>query len=311
MDTFVQIKSIIKWLNKNNYTYTFKGNQDDQIKGYSTLFNYQAEKVTFISKLYNFSDYEEKFEKKPIKLIITDPSESIYDCFTNVIRIEKPTKVFFNILEEFFDEKDKESIITSDVDTYNQHSYVSHKAILGKNVKIGVGCVIEDNVCIGDNTEIHHNVVIRSKTKIGKNCIIHSGVIIGESGFNPLTLEDNSRKMIKHYGGVTLGDDVHIGVNCIIHCGTIEDTMIKNGAKINTMVHIAHNCIIGQNTVITAPTHICGSVIIGDNCHIAATTIRNQRKVGDNAVLGLGSVVIKDVEAGTTVVGNPARPLKK
>ncbi len=75
------------------------------------------------------------------------------------------------------------------------------------------------------------------------------------------------------------------------------------------MVHVAHNVIIGENTIVTAPTHICGSVVIGRNCHVAASIIRNQVSIGDNAVLGLGSVVVKNVEAGKIVVGNPAKPI--
>src|SRR5699024_10207907 len=245
------------------------------------------------------------------QLIIADPSEDIFDCFANVIQINNPKSIFFSLLNEFFDENSKRDSITEDTNLINKRSFISEKAVIGKNVKIGVGCVIEENVVIGDNTEIHHNVVIRGKTKIGENCTIFSGTVIGERGFNPLTLEDKSREMLKHYGGVTIEDEVHIGDNCCIIRGAIDDTIIKKGAKLNTMVHVAHNCIIGENTVITMPTHICGSVSIGDNCHIAAIVIRNQCNVGDGAVLGLGAVVVKDVPARATVIGNPAKPIKK
>ena len=113
--------------------------------------------------------------------------------------------------------------------------------------------------------------------------------------------------MLEHYGGVVIEDDVHIGDNCCIIQGMIDDTIIKKGTKINTMVHIAHNCVIGENTKITLPCHICGSVVIGEGCHIAATAIRNQVKVGSHSVLGIGSVVVSDVPDGVTVVGVPAK----
>lgn len=313
MSNTVKIESILDFLDTNNYKYLFQGNENDNIEGFSTLFNYRKDSLTFVSKLYKFSDYLDLFSKRKIKLIITDPSEDIFDCFENVIQIEKPTNAFFSILEIFFSDNSTQinNPITKVEADYKNNSYISDKAIIGKNVKIGIGCVIEADVSIGDNTEIHHNVVIRRKTKIGKNCTIFSGAIIGERGFNPLTLEDKNRKMLNHYGGVTIEDNVHIGVNCSVNQGSIDDTIIKEGAKLNTMVHVAHNCIVGKNTVITMPTQICGSVIIGDNCHIGSTTIRNQCKVGDNAILGLGSVVVKDVDAGLTVVGNPAKPLRK
>ena len=141
--------------------------------------------------------------------------------------------------------------------------------------------------------------------------MIHSGVIIGEYGFGYVLDENGNKVMLRHYGGVTIEDNVHIGDNCIIIRGAIDDTVIHHGVKINTLVHIAHNDSIGAGTLITSPCHVCGSVNIGKNCHIAGVTIRNQRNVGDRAVVGLGAVVVKDVDAGTTVVGNPAHVMEK
>lgn len=313
MNSEIRINEILNYLSANNFEYTFKGNKNNIIKGFSTLFNYKFETMSFISTLYSFKDYNHLFDSKKIRLMITDPSEEIFDCFENVIQIKKPTNAFFSILDYFYSNEtsDKQLPLSNDITYYRNNSFISDKAKIGKNVKIGFGCVIEAEVIIEDNTEIHHNVVIKNGTKIGKNCSIYSGTVIGERGFNPSTLSDGRRNLIKHFGGVTIEDDVHIGVNCSIHKGAIDDTVIKKGVKLNTMVHVAHNSTIGENTIITMPTQICGSVSIGKNCHVAATTIRNQCSVGDNAVLGLGSVVVKDVEAGVTVVGNPAKPLIK
>lgn len=309
----VNIKEIIEFLEVNNYEFNFIGNEDDDIFGYSTLFNYREDSMTFVSSLNNFSDYRELFHDKNIQLIISDPTEDIYDCFVNVIQINNPKSLFFLILENFFEEKRSEDfeLIDEESHSYKGLSYISDKAVIGENVRVGIGCVIEENVYIGDNTEIHHNVVIRGGTKIGSNCTIFSGAIIGESGFNPLKAKNHKRNLVKHYGGITIGNDVHIGDNCTISRGAIDDTVIKNGVKINKQVVVAHNVFIGENTIFTAPTFVAGSVSIGRNCHVAASVIRNQCKIGDNAVLGLGAVVIKDVPAGSTVVGNPAKLLKK
>lgn len=312
MNSQVLIEDILQHLDEENIKYTFIGNEKDVINGFSTLFNYKEETITFISTLYKFKNYVNDFKDKKIKLIITDPSEEKYYNFENVIQITKPTNAFFSILERFFDNtKSQQPIITSNENTFTEKSYISPHAELGENVKIGIGCIIEPNVEIGKGSVIHHNVIIRNGTVIGNECVIESGTIIGESGFNPSTLSDGSKKLIKHFGGVEIYDNVHIGSNCNIHRGSIDNTIIKDRVKINTMVHIAHNTIINEDTVITMPTHICGSVVVGKNCHIAATTIRNQCTIGDNAVLGLGSVVVKDVPENTTVVGNPAKPLKK
>src|SRR5690625_186205 len=297
----ISIKEIISFLENGNCNFSFKGEISDVIKGFSTLFNYKKGTITFVSSLNKFSDSSDLFNGKKIQLIITDPSEPVHDCFINTIQIEKPKHTFFSILDHFFVEESEECTISAKREIYEIKSYVSKNARIGKNVKIGIGCVVEGNVSIGDNTVIHHNVIIKSNTKIGKNCTILSGAIIGETGFNPLKKEDKSRNIIKHYGGVRIANNVHIGDNCSISRGSIDDTIISNGVKLNKQVIIAHNVFIGENTVFTAPTFVCGSVIIGDNCHIAATTIRNQCKVGNNATLGLGAVVVKDVLAGTTV----------
>lgn len=313
MDKEVKIKDILSFLKRENIAHVFEGDENQTVTGFSSLFNYKEASMTFISTLYSFIDYKEQFKNKKIRLIIMDPSEDNYDNFENIIIISKPTNAFFTILEEFFsrEELSKKSPVSKNENEYKQFSYVSDNAKIGSNVSIGRGCVIEAGVAIGDNTAIHHNVVIRSGTKIGQDCIIRSGTVIGEDGFSPSTLKDGSKELLKHFGGVLINKNVFIGENCIIHRGSIDDTVIHDGVKLNSLVHIAHNCTIGKYTVITMPTHISGSVEIGENCHIAATTIRNQCTVGDNVVLGLGSVVIKDVADNLTMVGNPARELER
>lgn len=304
------ISDILHYLEEEQYDYHFHGNKEEQVGGYSTLFNYKTNTMTFVSTLNKFKDYRQLFSEQQIQLILCGYEENDIQCANNIIKTEYPKKTFFDILNKFYgDPSVSSNLIEASND--NEHSFISNKAQIGKNVKIGYGCVIENGVIIGNNTVIHHNVIIRQGTNIGANCTILSGTVIGETGFNPLKQMDGSRDIIKHYGGVTIKDNVHLGDNCSISKGSIEDTVISKGVKLNKQVIIAHNVLVGEHTVFTAPTFVCGSVIIGDNCHIAATTIRNQCSIGDSAVLGLGSVVVKDVPAGETVVGNPAKPLIK
>lgn len=313
MSSEVKLEEIINFLEEQRYEYSFVGDTKDVIKGFSTLFNYKDYSLTFVSSLNKFEDYENEFKNRNIKLIITSPKENIFPCFRNVIQIENPKSVFFLILENFFGKgiNQQEITVTNDEEVYNKRSFVSKQACVGENVEIGIGCIIEEDVIIGSNTVIHHNVVIKRGTKIGENCTILSGVVIGETGFNPLKEPDGSRNIINHFGGVTIGNDVHIGDNCSISKGSIDDTIISQGVKLNKQVIVAHNVFVGEHTVFTAPTFVGGSVIIGKQCHIAASVIRNQCTIQDQAILGLGSVVVKDVAKGTTVVGNPARLLEK
>ena len=308
----IKINSIISCLKEIDEFISFAGNDEDTVVGFSSLFHYKKDTVTFISPERKYTE-EYNPNKKDIRLMVTCEGEPQNDRFINHIWVKDSRRAFFGILDKFFsDNKDDESMLmTTNPDEYNKLSYVSSKAVIGKNVKIGSGCVIEGGVIIGDDCEIHHNVVIRRNTKIGNRCTIFSGTIIGERGFNNTTDDKGIHHMLEHYGGVVIEDDVHIGDNCCIIQGMIDDTVIRKGTKINTMVHIAHNCIIGENTKITLPCHICGSVVVGEGCHIAASAIRNQVKVGAHAVLGLGSVVVKDVPEGVTVIGVPAKELHK
>ena len=309
----MRVKDIVNKLDEQGLEYVLEKFEDCEIKGFSSLFQYKDGTITFIVPEKNFEELTGAFTDRQIAFIVISKEAKIYNCYKNVIRAESPRKLFFEILDMCFDTGSDETItgISSDPEIYKRYSYIAPGAVIGKNVKIGIGCVIEGNVVIGDETEIHHNVVIRNKTTIGKRCMIHSGVIIGEYGFGSIANDEGGRTMLKHYGGVTIEDDVHIGDNSVIIRGALDNTVVKHGVKMNTMVHIAHNDVIGENTIITSPIHVCGSVTIGHNCHIAGTTIRNQRNVGDYAKVGLGAVVVKDVEERTVVVGNPAKAMEK
>ncbi len=152
-----------------------------------------------------------------------------------------------------------------------------------------------------------------------KNSIIHKGknvhigeyCSIGNDGFQ--YLEDNG-VLIKfpHYGDVIIEDDVEIGNNVCIDRGALSHTIIRKGVKIDNLVHIAHNCDIGENTMVVANAMIAGSVKIGKNCWISpSSSIKNQIKIGDNSLIGMGAVVLKDVEPHSVMVGNPAKLLRK
>lgn len=309
----MKTSDILKFLDESGTSYKVEKTDASEINGFSSLFQYKDQSMTFIVPERKFSDYKEAFSERGIALIILGEKETVYSCFKNAIRVNNPRRVFFSIVEHFFDNGNSEEItgISSNPEIYKRGSYISPKAKIGNNVRIGIGCVVEGNVVIDDDTEIHHNVVIRNKTRIGKRCMIHSGVVLGEYGFGYFRNEKNEKIMLKHYGGVVIEDDVHIGDNCIVSRGAIDDTVIHKGVKISAFVHIAHNNNIGEHTLITGSAHLCGSVNVGQYCHIGAgSIIRNQCTVGDYATVGLGAVVVKDVVSHAVVVGNPAKVLR-
>lgn len=289
------------------------GSRDAAVGGFSSLFRYRPGTMTFIVPERSFSDYAGDFGTGDIAVLILSPTEEKPAAARCAIYVDDPRKAFFTLVEAFFDSQASEEVtgISGDPEVYRKRSFISPSAVIGENVRIGVGCVIEGNVTIGDRTVIHHNVVIRNATKIGTDCTIYSGARIGERGYNYTIGENGEKHMLKHYGGVSIGNWVHIGENVCISRGAIDDTTICDGVKIDALVHVAHNCIIGKNSMILVPTSVSGSVEIGENCHIAADIIRNQAKIGDRAMLGLGSVVVKDIPENVIAYGNPARPVRK
>lgn len=152
----------------------------------------------------------------------------------------------------------------------------------------------------------------KPKIIIGKNCYIKPNVIIGREGFNYQKNEKGINKRVTHIGGVRIEDNVDIGSGTAIDRGILNDTCIGSNVKIDNLVHISHNCVIGEGTIIAAGAILGGGVNVGKNCFIGINASIKQRiKIGDNAFIGMGAVVVKDVPSGITVVGNPAKPLKK
>ena len=116
--------------------------------------------------------------------------------------------------------------------------------------------------------------------------------------------------MIEHFGGITIGDDVFIGPHVNIDRGTIDDTVICDGVKIGPTTHIGHNSVIGEDTAIVSSI-VYGSVTTGKGAYITASTVSTQMHIGDDTVIGMGSVVTKPVEDGVIAYGIPARTVRK
>ena len=145
------------------------------------------------------------------------------------------------------------------------------------------------------------------------NVTIEHGAVIGSDGYGYSRAKDGTIEHFPHIGGVHIGDNVYIGANTCIDRGSLGDTVIGKGSKIDNLVHIAHNVIIGENVMVIANSMIAGSVNVGlNNSWIApSASILNQKSIGEGSTVGIGAVVLKDVEAKTVVTGVPARPLKQ
>ena len=170
------------------------------------------------------------------------------------------------------------------------------------------------SVELGQNIDIGAHVVI-DHTIIGDNVTIQPGAVIGSDGFgfdHANRGEQGELIRFPHYGNVIIENDVEIGANAVIDRGTLGSTIIRKGVKIDNLVHVAHNADIGEHTALVAHSMIAGSVTIGAGSWIAPhAAIRQQQTLGKGVLVGLGAVVVTDVEDGQTVVGVPAKGYAK
>ncbi|MCX5697859.1 MAG: UDP-3-O-(3-hydroxymyristoyl)glucosamine N-acyltransferase [Candidatus Omnitrophica bacterium] len=186
-------------------------------------------------------------------------------------------------------------------------------AVVGDNVSIGdrsiiySGCFIGAFSRIGSDTLIYPNVTIRERITIGNRVIVHSGTAIGSDGFGFVNVEGSHHK-IPQVGTVEIGDDVEIGANAAIDRARFDKTVIGAGTKIDNLVHIAHNVIIGENSIIVAQVGISGSTIIGNGVTLAGQAgLVGHITIGDGAIVAAQGGVTKSVAPHTMVSGYPAR----
>lgn len=182
---------------------------------------------------------------------------------------------------------------------------------IGDNTIIRAGSVIMPNSSVGDNCIIFPNVTIRENCKIGNNVIIHSNTEIGSDGFGFYQRSEINIK-IPQIGGVIIEDNVELGGCCTIDRARFYNTIIKKGSKLDNMVHIAHNVVIGENALIAAQSGIAGSSTIGKNIIMGGQSgIKDNMLIGDHVTIFGRSVATSNTGDKEVIAGFPSRPMKK
>jgi len=205
------------------------------------------------------------------------------------------------------------AFVNEDADVHQDASIgplavISAGAIIAKGARIGGQVYIGNNVRIGENTRIHPQVVIRDECRIGKNSVVHCGAVIGSDGFGFISNAEGHFK-IPQVGIVEIGDNVEIGANVAIDRATMGKTIIGDGTKIDNLVQIAHNVVIGNNCIIVAQVGISGSTVLEDNVSLAGQVgTVGHVTVGKGATVAARGVVTRDVEPGSLVSGFPLKP---
>jgi UDP-3-O-[3-hydroxymyristoyl] glucosamine N-acyltransferase len=183
---------------------------------------------------------------------------------------------------------------------------------VSREVKIGAGSVLHPGVFLGEGCQVgedcilHPNVVVRDGCRLGHRVLLHAGVVVGSDGFG-FAGEGSNRIKIPQVGIVEIEDDVEIGANTTIDRATLGSTVIGRGTKIDNLVQIAHNVMIGENCIIAAQVGIAGSTSIGKDVTLAGQVgVVNHVRIGDGARIGPQSGIPKSVPAGAFLSGGLA-----
>lgn len=270
---------------------------DFEVTAARSLASAEAGTIVFLSKADPSSSAA--LNKLSTVLCITT-SEIASDLKCAVVSCKNPRLAFCKVLNEFFPEPEPAHATGSAI--------VSDTAVIGKDVVLGAGVCIGDDVEIGSGTIIGANVVIEARTVVGSGCLIKPNTTIGARGFGFVRDDDNLPISFPHIGTVRIGDGVEIGSNCTVVRAALDETLVGDHVKTDDHVHIAHNCSVGARTLIAAGVVVSGSVTIGTDVWIGPNaTIIDYISVGDGAHISLGSVVMRAVDAGVKVLGNPAK----
>jgi UDP-3-O-[3-hydroxymyristoyl] glucosamine N-acyltransferase len=252
--------------------------------------------------------------------IVNKSFEPEAEVTTTLIKVDDAYKSFSKLLEYYNQVKLMKSgieqpSVLSDGATYGDNLYLGSFCYIGKNVKIGnnvkiyPNTFVGDNVTIGDNTILFAGVRIYSETFIGADCTIHSGAIVGSDGFGYVPNEEGVYNKVPQIGNVIIEDRVDIGSCTTIDRATLGSTIIKKGVKLDNQIQIAHNVVIGENTVIASQTGVAGSTKIGSGCIIGGQVgIVGHLTIGNNVRIQAQSGVTKSIADNESVQGSPAMP---
>ena len=238
-----------------------------------------------------------------------------------LIKVDDPYVAFLKVLKR----------LTPSLDPFptgiHPTAVVSPSARLGKDVALGAYVVVGDGAIIGEGTRIAAGSFVGPHAEIGRSCLlyphitlyhqckvgdrvtIHSGAVIGSDGFGFAPKPDGTYEKIPQLGIVVIGDDVEIGSNCSIDRATIGETRIERGVKLDNLIQVAHNVVIGENTVIASQTGISGSTKLGRNVMVGGQVgFAGHLEVADKTVIYAQSGIPSSIkEPGKTYFGTPAK----
>lgn len=291
------------------------GNPDTVVTGMAGIREAQPGDLSFVAS----PKYLSAVKTTQASVVILARKASVEAACT-LIRVDDPTVAFKKVVERVAPPPIKFGA------GVHPSAVVAPTAKLGRNVSVQPTAVIEDGVVIGDRTVIgagsyighgthigadcliYARVVVRERTIIGNRVILHGGVVLGADGFGFETVSGKHQK-IPQVGIVEIGDDVEVGANSTIDRARFGKTRIGRGTKIDNLVQIAHNCVIGEDCIICGLVGLAGSTIIGNRVTLAGQVgIAGHLTIGDDSIIMAQAGVTKDVQPGSFMLGAPAVP---
>jgi len=289
------------------------GDGNQKIRGAASFEDAKGDEITFASQ----SKFLKKIDETDAGAVIVP--QSFKTPAKNIVQVENPQIAFIKVLNLFHPALKPDPGISQDAYvgkaflcghdvSIAPFSVIGDNVTLGHRVVLHPNVVIGDNVIIGDDVKVFPNVTIFERCIIGNRVTIHAGSVIGSDGFG---FAPEGKKYIKipHTGIVQIDDDVEIGAGNTIDRATFGKTWIQRGVKTDNLVHIAHNVIVGENSLLVGQVGISGSVKIGKNAILAGQAgIAGHLTIGNNATVGPQAGVAKSVPDGETVSGSSAMP---
>lgn len=297
---------------------TIEGNEEVTVSRFGQIDQCDENCCAFLTEVHKFEQFV--YTTKAKIVIVSNEYEPKQPVTTTLIHVADPKQALIKLLELHDDLKPQRLGIS-------KNAIISKSAHLGQGVYVGDGAVIEDdvelkddvkiypqvyignNVSIGENTIVYAGAKIYEGCKIGNNCIIHSGAVIGADGFGFTPNEKGGFSKIPQVGVVIIEDNVEIGANTCIDRAMLEATVIKEGAKLDNLIQVAHNCSIGEHTVIAAGCGIAGSVTIGHHCVFGGQVgVKDHVKIGNYVQVASQSGIHRNTKDRARLIGTPAIP---
>jgi len=250
-----------------------------------------------------------------------DPTKSLPETLT-LVKVEDAYACFAKLLDVYNQMRQKKakieqpSFISESAQVGEEiylgaFAYISDGAKIGNNVKIYPHVFVGDNVVIGDDTILHPGVRIYADCVVGKRCILHAGAVVGSDGFGYVPDEKGVFSRVPQIGNVVLEDDVEIGANSTIDCATLGSTILRQGVKIDNLVHLAHNVEIGNHSALAAQVGVAGSAKIGKHVMVGGQAgISGHLHIADGTKIVAQSGIPSSVKKAETLMGSPGIPIE-